>query len=124
MPEAGLTVEDVEDWIEYVRRQENLTNPEGFLRFKLRSAEKLPALTELEGPAHSTIGTGTSQGSMPSTSNIEAPKLWRAMPHYGLLADADRVAAPLARTEAVHDAVRHDSKHAAGGLWQASKDML
>ncbi len=54
--------------------------------------------------------------SRPSMSDIEPPKLWRAMPGYGPLGDEDRVVTPLARTEAVHDAVRHDSKHGAGRL--------
>jgi hypothetical protein len=40
--EAGLTEEDVEGWIEYVRRQENLKNPKGFLRARLRSGEEPP----------------------------------------------------------------------------------
>jgi hypothetical protein len=49
-------------------------------------------------------------------SDIEAPKLWRAVPGYGLLGDEDRVMAPLRRTEAAHDGIRHDSKHGAGRL--------
>jgi hypothetical protein len=46
--EAGLTVEDVARWIEYVCDQTSLTNPRGFLRAKLRSGEVPPALADAE----------------------------------------------------------------------------
>jgi len=41
--EAGLTPENVERWIQYVRDQRNLSNPRGFLRAKLRSGEEPPS---------------------------------------------------------------------------------
>jgi hypothetical protein len=40
--EAGLTVENVGEWIQYVGRQKSLTNPKGFLRARLRSGEEPP----------------------------------------------------------------------------------
>ena len=40
--QAGLTVRDVEAWIEYVHAQSGLTNPEGFLRSRLRAGQKPP----------------------------------------------------------------------------------
>jgi hypothetical protein len=41
--QAGLTVRDVEAWIEYVHGQSGLTNPRGFLRSRLRTGQKPPA---------------------------------------------------------------------------------
>lgn len=40
---AGLTADDVQSWIEYARRQNNLTNPKGFLRSRLRRGQTPPS---------------------------------------------------------------------------------
>ena len=47
---AGLTVDDVEAWLDYVRQQGNLTNPKGFLRTRLRRGEKAPVEQDAQDP--------------------------------------------------------------------------
>jgi DNA-directed RNA polymerase subunit RPC12/RpoP len=40
---AGLSEVEVEAWLDYIRRQRNLSNPKGFLRSKLRTGQVPPS---------------------------------------------------------------------------------